>query len=242
MRLGALVTVAALAGSVDAKLVVPDWDYAFPTANQTCVNATATTPAAKGANERWVYHATPEGTPPAAGWPVWLSLVTDTFGSLDGTSECGGGRPGFRRRRAQHHHGGGGKSFNAFDTPDASMKSCFASPPADQAAFCTFEMERYCKAEEKEGEKKCLACAGTNAAKLKRACTQSELAAICNGTGPSPLPSPPYPRSECDYDQEAGALWNQRLKQYLIANGVAVVIVVRLGTLCHHYRSCCSFF
>ena len=116
-----LATVALLAGAAEAKLVVPAWDYAFPTANQTCVNATGTTPAAKGANERWVYHAVPEGTPPAAGWPVWFSLVTDTFGSLDETSTCGGGgRPGFRRR-AQHHHGGGGKSFKAFDTPDATM-------------------------------------------------------------------------------------------------------------------------
>ena len=27
----------------------------------------------------------------------------------------------------------------------------------------------------------------------------------------------------CNYDQEAGALWDQRLKQYLLANGVAVI-------------------
>lgn len=28
---------------------------------------------------------------------------------------------------------------------------------------------------------------------------------------------------KCDYDQESGALWDQRLKQYLIANGIAVL-------------------
>jgi hypothetical protein len=27
----------------------------------------------------------------------------------------------------------------------------------------------------------------------------------------------------CNYDQQAGALWDQRLKQYLLANGIAVV-------------------
>ena len=158
--------------AVEGKLIAPSWEYAFPTQNQTCVNATASTPAEHGANERWVFHAVPEGTPPASGWPVWVSLVTDNFGSLDGTSQCGGGgRPGFRRR-AQHHGGDGGKSFKAFDTPSNTMASCFKHAPS-----------------------------------------------------PAPPPSPWGGRSDCDYDQEAGALWNQRLKQYLIANGVAVVSV-----------------
>ena len=160
------------AQAVDGKLVAPAWDYAFPTQKQTCVNATASTPTEHGANERWVFHAVPEGTPPASGWPVFLSLVTDTFGSLDEGSTCGGGgSPGFRRR-AQHHHGGGGKSFKAFDTPNATMTSCFKSAPSP----------------------------------------------------PSP-PSPWGGGSDCDYDQQAGAMWNQRLKQFLVTNGVAVVSV-----------------
>ncbi len=157
------------AQAVDGKLVAPAWDYAFPTQKQTCVNATASTPTEHGANERWVFHAVPEGTPPASGWPVFLSLVTDTFGSLDEGSTCGGGgSPGFRRR-AQHHHGGGGKSFKAFDTPNATMTSCFKSAPSP--------------------------------------------------------PSPWGGGSDCDYDQQAGAMWNQRLKQFLVTNGVAVVSV-----------------
>ena len=123
----AAVALAVLQQPAASKLIAPSWDYAFPTQKQTCVNATASTPADKGTNERWVFHAVPEGTPPASGWPVWLSLVTDTFGSLDGHSECGGGgRPGFRRR-TQHHHGSSGKSFKAFDTPNATMT--FASRP-----------------------------------------------------------------------------------------------------------------
>ena len=75
--------------AVDGKLVTPAWDYAFPTQKQTCVNATAATSSEHGANERWVFHAVPEGTPPASGWPVFLSLVTDTFGSLEEDAECG---------------------------------------------------------------------------------------------------------------------------------------------------------
>ena len=100
-------------------------------------------------------------------------------------------------------------------------------------------MRHVCEAEEKAGEAKCLACAGQNAAKLQKACTQPELEKICNGTAPSPSPSPPSPRGGgCDYDQEAGALWNQRLKQYLIANGVAVVIIVRPTVSPLQYLSC----
>lgn len=33
----------------------------------------------------------------------------------------------------------------------------------------------------------------------------------------------PWPRSDCDYDQQSGAMWDQRLKQYLVANKVAVL-------------------
>ena len=34
---------------------------------------------------------------------------------------------------------------------------------------------------------------------------------------------PPHHGGNCDYDQEAGALWDQRLKQFLVSNGVAVL-------------------
>lgn len=165
---GAVVAFAAAAQPAMAKLKSPPWDYSFPTAKQTCVNATAETHQ-QGTNERWVFHAVPEGTPPAAGWPVWVSLVTDTFGSLDGKTECGGGGGHGFRRRTQHHHYSSGKPFKAFDTPNATMTSCFKAAPSP--------------------------------------------------------PSPWGHQSDCDYDQEAGALWNQRLKQYLIANGIAVLSV-----------------
>ena len=33
----------------------------------------------------------------------------------------------------------------------------------------------------------------------------------------------PWPKSNCDYDQESGGMWDQRLKQYLVANGIAVL-------------------
>ena len=217
-------------------LKVPDWDYAFPTANETCVDASSATPGGK-TNARWVFSALPEGTPPAGGWPVWFSLVTDTYGPMTTGATCGGGGG----------HGGWSrtKPFSPFDTPQKSMTSCFAPPPSPEAEgavgaeaeglACSYEMSRYCRTAEREGAAKCLACAGANAARLKGRCTQAELNAICNGThpGPSPSPYPPHHhgRGDCDYDQEAGALWNQRLKQYLIANGVAVVVVVRAAAV-----------
>ena len=36
---------------------------------------------------------------------------------------------------------------------------------------------------------------------------------------------PPHHHRDCDYDQQAGAIWDQRLKQVLLANGVAVLQV-----------------
>lgn len=58
----------------------------------------------------WVIGATPEGTPPANGWPVYVSFTTDTFPVREGT--CGEGR--MTR-----------KNYTAFDTPTTSMSSCF---------------------------------------------------------------------------------------------------------------------
>ena len=44
------------------------------------------------------------------------------------------------------------------------------------------------------------------------------------GASPGASP-PPHHRYTCDYDSLAGVLWDQRIKQHLVANGVAVVQV-----------------
>jgi hypothetical protein len=202
------------AGTTAAGVKEPSWNFTFPGSSGACVDASAN----GNGNTRWVYTSLPAGQPPAAGWPVWLSLVTDTFPAPKGsTATCGKGGGG---------HYSNAKAFDAFATPLETMKTCFEPPPPPLGGpYCGYEMRKYCEAEEKEGAAKCQACATAHSGELSKACTPAEITAICSGKGPSPSPWPPHHRSNCDYDQEAGALWDQRLKQYLVANGVAVVAV-----------------
>lgn len=51
------------------------------------------------------------------------------------------------------------------------------------------------------------------------ACTQSEAFMWCEAHGGG------HHEGGCMYDQQAGSLWDQRLKQFLLANGVAVVLL-----------------
>eukprot|EP01051_Picozoa_sp_SAG22_P001329 SAG22_NODE_51_length_24458_cov_19.853161_9_plen_526_part_00 len=248
-----LLLLGASGAAGQAGLKTPPWDYVPAATGSACVDATSDTPAGVsgrgrrklqnhgGNNARWVYYAVPEGTPPAAGWPVWLSLVTDNFDKPPDaapSSPCSSGGGGYSR----------GKPFGAFATPNETMTTCFeASPPPPllvagvevevevEGPFCGLELRRYCAAAEKQGATACLGCAGQHAAQLQKACTEAQLSELCNHTRPgpsppgpsppSPSPWPPHHRSSCDYDQQAGALWNQRLKQFLLANGVAVVVV-----------------
>ena len=56
-------------------LVVPPWDFSFPGNKGVCVDAKD---AQRGAqNQRWVFRALPQGTPPAGGWPFFVSHVND---------------------------------------------------------------------------------------------------------------------------------------------------------------------
>eukprot|EP01052_Picozoa_sp_SAG31_P016207 SAG31_NODE_1065_length_10096_cov_7.151530_12_plen_157_part_00 len=113
----------------------------------------------------------------------------------------------------------------------SALIGCFTPPPpapgvvssgtgVDAGPLCAVTLKLECAAEQKRGAAACLACAGKHAAVLQHHCTQAQLEALCNGTAPSPGPAPspspspwpPHHRSRCDYDQQAGAVWNQRLK------------------------------
>ena len=172
-----MTTVAAglLVQSAAAALNVPAWDFKPGNNAAVCVDATTDSPPTGwrlqhggAVNARWVYYALPEGTPPPGGWPVFLSLVTDNFAApvdVPAGSKCGGGGGGYSRA----------KPFTAFATPNETMTTCFESPPPAPALeagadgpFCSFELKRYCRAEEKEGSAKCLACAGQHASELQK--------------------------------------------------------------------------
>jgi hypothetical protein len=158
--IGAVSLVPVLAGAAP---IVPAWDWAFPHQTQFCFEAPGpVAPTPQGdrretrSNHRLVWLALPEGTPPAAGWPVWVSLVTDSF-SADPQY---GNATGVVCDEGRHAPGGRGWS------PDKKFW------PFSLPAFANISVTH-----------------GWN------------------------------------YDQEAGAMWNQRLKQHMLANGVAVLCV-----------------
>jgi len=95
-----------------------------PQHSSFCVNAS--TPA-HPANRRSVFVALPKGTAPAAGWPVYLSLATDGY-----TGTCG---------NEYHLLPMQVKNYSAFDTPCASMRSCFDAPGGAAPANCIYDQE-----------------------------------------------------------------------------------------------------
>lgn len=135
------ITHTAVAGAV----VVPPWNFSFGRSRALCVNATT---AQQEQDSRWVWLAVPDGPPPEGGFPIWISLVTDTFSPPPDADGVRCGRQGSHRWR---------KPFDPFT-------------PANET-----------------------------------------LASWADG--------------DTEYDQFAGALWNQRLKQHLVANGIAVLCV-----------------
>jgi hypothetical protein len=114
-------------------------------------------------NDRLVWLSLPEGDPPVGGWPVWVSLVTDSFGA----DPRYGNAPGIVCD--SHNRGGDG----------ADSQPVGGSWGPDKG-FYPFTLP---------------------------ALANISISGAWN------------------YDQEAGAMWNQRLKQYMVANGIAVLCV-----------------
>eukprot|EP00039_Didymoeca_costata_P023482 m.7294 g.7294 ORF g.7294 m.7294 type:complete len:432 (-) comp3682_c0_seq1:173-1468(-) len=168
----------ALLSVAKAAVTTPSWDMPF-TDTETCVDASdATHPS----NKRLVFVAEPEGTPPAAGWPVYFSLVTDVYPSSKGNDNCYGSSTY-----------GPEKKYSAFVSPADSLDFC----PCIKNNTCTPEAR------------------GKGTLKKNRG-TKRE--------GEAWPPWPPH-HYRCDYDDLAGILWDQRLKQFMLANGFAVVQV-----------------
>eukprot|EP00911_Craspedida_sp_UC1_P001100 UC1_evm1s824 len=167
--------------SLATSLQTPSWDFDFPGNTAYCVDAKDSS---RGdANKRWVFAALPSGTPPAGGWPVFVSLTTDNFPANKGeATTCG---PAGQRIR---------KTYSAFSTPAESLKSCFNS---------------------------------TTAASVSAAATASTSSTGGGENGENDgvawPPWPPHHHGGCMYDQQAGQLWAQRMLQYLVSNGVAVL-------------------
>ena len=167
LPLGSLLLVLFLHSTT--AFINPAWDFVEHNAGTYCVNATQTSNGTNTtANARLVFAAFPSGTPPAGGWPIYFSFVTDSFSNLSSAGHllpdqtCAGAS-------SSYHHSV--KNYSAFATPKDSARSCFLPHAASE---------------------------GEEAGQSKH-------------------------DSSCGYEQQAGGVWDQRLKQLLLANGVAVV-------------------
>lgn len=131
----------------------------------------------------------------------------------DRNQSCASVKPGSTR-----------KTFGAFATPQEAMQGCWnATPPnggqqqREPSDSCTDALSHQCsQAASWGGVFGCELCAKKLA---KGTCTSGEATAWCiaNAHGGG------HHHSGCGYDQEAGALWDQRFKQLLVANGIAVI-------------------
>eukprot|EP00041_Stephanoeca_diplocostata_P015549 m.297127 g.297127 ORF g.297127 m.297127 type:complete len:469 (+) comp20075_c1_seq9:150-1556(+) len=172
-------------------VVVPEWSSHFPTAKQYCVDASN---AKNPGNKRFVFVATPEGTPPKNGWPVYFSFVTDVYPDGEGGSGCGIADKTTMKRAT------------AFSTPEDSLKHC----PCIKDNTCK-----------------------TRSLSSHRFSKKDRLVRInARGSGPTSVMAAAYENETgvygsalCQYDTLAGELWDMRLKQFIVANKIAVVQV-----------------
>eukprot|EP00039_Didymoeca_costata_P000352 m.45218 g.45218 ORF g.45218 m.45218 type:complete len:462 (-) comp10212_c0_seq2:106-1491(-) len=200
-----LTAILPLLAKQNAKEIVePSWEFVPSRQGAECLNASATS---NNNNTRWVHYALPDGKPPADGWPLFITFEVKNFlpdPSLPNSNEtCGG----------------------AFDTQCINniTQACNATRGNETKCFyCSYDFLKNPAygCEERDKEFAYEFCGGHKYGKIWHlATTPNASLAPCffaNGT---------FDHTVCQFEQEAGVLWHQRLKQYLLANGVAVMAV-----------------
>jgi hypothetical protein len=111
--------------------------------------------------------------------------------------------------------------YTAFSTPHQAVGSCYddgrltvpPTPAPSPETSCGLYLARACKSRLKS-LKYCEECAAI--AVQNGTCSKNESNAWCWEHAS---------KAPCDYQQMAGQMWKQRLNQYLVANGIAVMEV-----------------
>ena len=79
------LVLSLLAADVGAQaaLKVPAWSKEMKaTSTQKCIHVPATAQYKYTNNSRWAFTQVPQGTPPAAGWPVLIQLAIIPFAAV----------------------------------------------------------------------------------------------------------------------------------------------------------------
>ena len=232
-----IVAVATSSLSISSgALVKPSWGY-FETASfaqrnrAACVNGSRN----DSINTRWVHYALPEGKPPLHGWPVYLifppwatSVPPDQLpaaGQLGHNGTCGstGALPQSEvpvkacMNLLKKQCNDTSDRSKCHDCADAAKK---ADPAAYKKANCTGTQEYVWCESRGNPHSWGLEYRPPFVHPLSDVVSPCFLA---NGTWNSEGSAPSG--QQCGFTSVNGQLWDMRIKQFLLANGIAVVQV-----------------
>jgi hypothetical protein len=188
-------------------------------------------------DSRWVFVALPKGTPPAGGWPVLVDLAIIDFRPPNGTKEkCGldgvfppGENPGFRRSLLEGKDNCS-KAMYTLCGKEMGTKKCGAclsmhKAQLKQAGCLPEEESRACSKGKPRGfgiveEYPPFATPGDMMGQCS--CFEKNGTYGCGTTVDDGRHK--SPGTGCSFDFLAGVMWFQRQKQFLLANGIAVMV------------------
>ena len=188
-----------------AALVVPGWNATMPH-TEACIAVPDCDAAGHCVhnNSRWAFVSLPkEGAAPASGWPVLIQLAIIDFAAANASIEANGGQCGLDGV-IPFPKGGPGFRRRAEEQEDEDD----GRPPGRRGFGITEEYQPFATPEEMMSPCSCFAPDG-----IYNCSTTAD-----NGHHMSP-------GAGCSFDILAGGMWLQRQKQYLLANGVAVMTV-----------------
>jgi hypothetical protein len=94
LQLAMALALPALTAAAAAAPVAPPWGYTPTTQGAACVDASLDHDPFTENNTRWSFFALPEGTPPAAGWPLYVDFLAQPYAASAPQYFPGGELPG----------------------------------------------------------------------------------------------------------------------------------------------------
>lgn len=223
------VTAVGAAMALQPELVTPPWNYALSKQGASCVDASEDHLPFTENNTRWSFYALPEGAAPAGGWPIYIDFLAEPYGD-DPELFPNGKLPGKCGNGWMDPDGGWGPplppsclDFLATACPrpkfqaqgvqagEAACSTCYqsVSDKATAANCSSMESRTWCSFDPSH--------AGMGAPNYRPFETPAKALASCFDA------SGAWNLTGCTFNQFAGELWNARLHQFLLANGIAVV-------------------
>lgn len=207
------VAAAAAAGGGPGELIIhPAWDAEVKHHGVFCLDASTDQGPAMQNNTRFSFYAIPEGVPPDGGFPVYVDFLPVNDQTHNASEVCGDGW----------------QPPNPWIPPDQEPPSCKKQMHASCPETTNFTRCELCvrAASRQHPEARCnpiepyIHCPqknGFDTQHYNTFDTPTQMWASCfhqNGS---------WDLENCGFNQFAGEMWNARVHQYLLANGIAIV-------------------